>query len=66
MDRGDTVLADIGFNIHKAIAMVGARMEIPAFTPGKQQLDATDVENTRKIGSVQQAIGTLRQKFLIV
>lgn len=64
---GDTVLADRGFDISDSIAITGARLEIPAFTKGKMQLDAKDIETTRKIASVrihiERVIGMLRQRY---
>ena len=67
LSPGDTVLADRGFEISESVAMTHAKMEIPAFTKGKTQLDAMDVEKTRKIASVrihvERAIGALRQRY---
>ena len=38
VEPGDVILADHGFTVADDIAMGGARLEIPAFTRGKQQL----------------------------
>ena len=44
-------------------------IKIPAFTKGKDQLSALDVESTRKLSSlriqVEHAIGVTRQKYTI-
>ena len=41
---GDIVLADRGFNIRESVGMMCAEVKIPAFTRGRAQLDAKDVE----------------------
>ena len=38
LDRGDSVLADRGFNIDGDLKFYGAKLEIPAFTRGKKHL----------------------------
>jgi hypothetical protein len=47
-----------------------AKLNIPAFTKGKDQLDPADVEHTRKIATVrihvERIIGLLRQKYTIL
>ncbi|XP_014677799.1 PREDICTED: uncharacterized protein LOC106817631 [Priapulus caudatus] len=67
---GDTVLADRGFDIEDSVAVKGACLEIPAFTRGKSQLDAVEVENTRAIASVrihvERVIGNLRKKYTLL
>ena len=67
---GDVVLADRGFNIETSVAMMGATLNIPAFTRGKSQLSATEVESTRKIARVrihvERVIRSLRQKYSIL
>ena len=32
IEYGDVILADRGFNIYDEIALIGARLQIPAFT----------------------------------
>ena len=50
---GDQILADQGFTLSKDFALnSGTELLIPAFTHGKKQLSATEVEGTRKIVSV--------------
>jgi len=67
---GDVVLADRRFDIAESVAMVQAQLHIPAFTKGKQQLSAAEVESTRKIANVrihvERVIGCVRQKYSIL
>ncbi|XP_033112380.1 uncharacterized protein LOC117113201 [Anneissia japonica] len=49
---GDVVLAVRGFDIADSIGSVCAQLQIPAFTKGKCQLSANEVESTRKIANV--------------
>ena len=67
---GDVVLADRGFDIAESVAMMQAQLHIPAFTKGKQQLSAMEVESTRKIANVrihvERVIGCVRQKYSIL
>ena len=50
---GDVVLADRGFDIRDSLGMLQARLHIPAFTKGKSQLSALEVEDTRIIANVR-------------
>ena len=63
---GDIVLADKGFDISKSVDMMQAKLHIPAFTKGKSQLSALEVENTRTIANVrihaERVIGYVRQQ----
>ena len=67
---GDLVLADRGFNIAESLGAHGASLQIPAYTKGKQQLSASDVEKTRSIANVrihvERIIGSVRQKYTIL
>ena len=67
---GDYVLADRGFDIQDICALYCAEVKLPAFTRGKKQLSATDVENSRRIASVwihvERVIGNLRNKYKIL
>ena len=67
---GDIVLADRGFDIAELVAMMQAHLHIPAFTKGKPQLSAVEVESTRKIANVrihvERVIGCVRQKYGIL
>ena len=44
---GDVILADRGFDIADSVGAVKARLNIPAFTKGKNQLSALEIEETR-------------------
>ena len=63
--HGDFVLADRGFEIQDLVALSGTEVHYPAFTRGKRQSSATDVEVTRKIANVrihvERMIGSVRQ-----
>lgn len=50
---GDVILADRGFDIAESVGMMQAKLHIPAFTRGKQQLTALEVEDTRSIANVR-------------
>ena len=67
---GDLVLADRGFTVHKSVQFHQAKLNIPAFTKGKDQLDSVDVGQTRKIATVrihvERIIGLLRPKYTIL
>ena len=57
--------------VSNSVAMQQARLNIPAFTRGKDQLSALEVEETRSIANVQihihveRVIGCVRQKYTI-
>lgn len=67
---GDVVLADRGFDIDECVALQGAKLFIPAFTRGKDQLTAKDVHATRAIANVrihvERVIGQVRKKYTIL
>ena len=67
---GNIVLADRGFDIVESVGTMQARLHIPAFTRGKSQLTATEVEETRSIANVrihvECVIGCVRQKLTIL
>ena len=60
-------MADRGFDIGDS---VGAQLNIPAFTKGKNQLSALEIEETRTIANVhinaERVIGNVRQKYPIL
>ena len=64
---GDIVFADREFNIAESVGLHGTTHIIPAFTRGKTQLPAIEVEQTRKIADVcihvDRVIGLVRQKY---
>ena len=67
---GDVILADRGFDIAESVGMHQAKLHIPAFTKGKTQLSALEVEQTRTIVNVrihvERVIGCVRQKYTIL
>ena len=50
---GDVVLADRSFDIAESVRAMRATLHIPAFTRGKSQLSALEIEETRKIANVR-------------
>ena len=67
---GDIILADRGFDIAESVGLKQASLHISAFTRGKQQLSALEIEDTRNIANVQihveRVIGCVRQKYTIL
>jgi len=67
---GDVILADRGFDISESVGAMRATLHIPAFTRGKSQLSALEVEETRKIANVrihvERVIGVVQQKYTIL
>ena len=65
---GDIVLADRGFDIADSVGFYQATLKIPAFTHGKRQLSAHDIQETRKIANVrihvERVIGLVRRKYV--
>lgn len=49
IEYGDVVLADRSFDVHDDLALIGAQLEIPAFTIGKSQLSREEVEKSRRL-----------------
>lgn len=70
LSHGDVVLADRGFDIADSLGLYCAKLHIPAFTKGKRQLSAMEVETTRKIANVrihvERVIGLVRNKYVIM
>ena len=64
------MLADQGFTITDSLALVGATLDLPAFTRGCSQLTPTDVEATRKLANVrihvERVTGMVGQRFQIL
>ena len=64
---GDVVLADRGFTIQDTVKQLYcAEVKVRAFTKGKKQLSAIEVESSRRLSRVrihvERVIGMLRQK----
>jgi hypothetical protein len=53
LEHGDQVLADRGFLLAEELANRNSTLIIPAFTKGKSQLSAKEVETTRKMAHVR-------------
>lgn len=70
VDYGDYIMADRGFNVGEDPALSGAKLLIPAYTKGKTQLSASEVEKTRQLARVrilvERVIGQLRKKYKII
>ena len=53
-----------------SVVMMQARLHIPVFTKGKEQLEASEVEKTRTIANVctraERVIGAVRQRYSIL
>ena len=67
---GDVVLADRGYDITESVGIMPAKLHVPSFTKGKDQLSALEVEDTRSIANVrihvERVIGAVRQKYSIL
>ena len=68
---GDQILADRGFTLHDDFAVqCGAILLTPAFTKGKKQLSAEELETSRTISSVrihiERIIGSLKNLYTIL
>ena len=50
---GDVVLADRGFTMKDDFALKGVQLLVPAFTRGKKQLTAEEVETSRQMSRVR-------------
>ena len=69
LEPGDTVLADNGFTIADDLAIFGVKLEILAFTRGKNQLSQRDVELSKQLSKVRihvGVIGNLKNKYTIL
>ena len=53
LDRGDSVMADKGFDIQDLLVTRGVRLNIPPFKKGDQQMHPQDVAKTTKIAAVR-------------
>ena len=47
LDKGDTLMADRGFDIEWDLILRGVRLNIPPFLKGKQQLSQSELVQTR-------------------
>ena len=66
----DVIMAGRGFNIAEIGGTSEAKLEVPSFTIGQDQLRAEDVEDTRVIANVkvhvERVIGNLKKKYSIL
>ena len=66
---GDLILADRGFTVVEEFAQLGAYLQMPTFTTGRNQLAAMDVDKTRKLANVrvhvERVIGRMRKYEII-
>ena len=53
LDKGDTLMADRGFDIEGDLILKGVRLNIPPFLKGKQQLSQSELVETRRIASLR-------------
>ena len=53
LDKGDTLMADRGFDIEGDLILRGVRLNIPPFLKGKQQLSQSELVQTRRIASLR-------------
>ena len=53
LDRGDSVMADKGFDIQDVLITHGVRLNLPPFKEGDQQMCPEDVAATKKIAAVR-------------
>ena len=68
---GDQILADRGFTLHDEFAsLCSAELITPAFTKGKKQLSAQEVELSRQLASVrihvERVIRVLKNRYTIL
>lgn len=69
--HGDQILADRGFTLVDEFASeCGVNLIIPAFTKGKKQLSAKEVETSRQIASIrihiERVIGLVKNRFRVL
>lgn len=53
LERGDSIMADRGFDIQDDLTPLGVKVNIPPFMKGKPQLDANEMIETRRIASLR-------------
>lgn len=52
IEYGDSILVDRGFDIADDLGVHGARLQIPSFMGGKQQLSLHEVEVSKKLSKI--------------
>lgn len=67
---GNLILADRGFTVSESVVMAGAQLQMPAFTKGRDQLTAVEVDKSRTLSNVrihvERVIGLIRQKYAVL
>ena len=53
LERGDSVMADKGFDIQHLLSGIGVRLNIPPFRRGEQQFTPDEILKTKKIAAVR-------------
>ena len=53
LERGDSVMADRGFDIQDQLTPLGVRLNIPAFSKGKVQFSNEELIETRRIATLR-------------
>ena len=53
LEKGDSVMADRGFNIQDDLTPLGVKVNIPPFLKGKAQLEPEELVETRRIASLR-------------
>lgn len=53
LEKGDSVMADRGFDIQDDLTPLGVKLNIPPFLRGKSQLDFNEMIETRRIASAR-------------
>lgn len=53
LEKGDSVMADRGFDIEEDLDLLGVRLNMPPFLKGKKQLDERELVETRRIATLR-------------
>lgn len=64
---GDQILADRGFTMREEfVTVAGLELLVPAFTKGRAQFSAQDIERYRQLSSVRIHIGLMKNRYAIL
>ena len=63
LEKGDSVMADRGFNIQDDLTPLGVKVNIPPFLKGKTQLEPEELVETRRIASLRIHIERAMEKI---
>ena len=53
LQKGDSVMADRGFDIQDFLTPLGVKLNMPPFLRGKQQLNSSEMIETRRVASLR-------------